>query len=293
MANTKKCVSCQSDKRKSEFYASYSKLHADGKMPYCKECLQSIVDISDINTVKDALTKIDRPFLYDLWVSTLKSGGNVFGIYIKNIQMPQYRYLTWKDSQHESSVAADDDYDELLEDMFDEQSVLEEKESFVVTKEMTRRWGKKYNREMIFGLEQFYQQMLAANRIETPQDDNYVRKLAVISVKMDQELQAGNYDQAKKLGDLFSKYMTDSKLRAMDQSDATKTGGLRTFGQIYAEVEKDGFIPPWQQFAEQKNLEQDVIDKTIMYILNYNLKLAQMTQMVTPPSDTPKVRGDD
>jgi hypothetical protein len=87
--------------------------------------------------------------------------------------------------------------------------------------------------------------------------------------------------------------MADSKFRAMDLTDATKTGGIRGFGQIYAEVEKDGFIPPWEDYAKIKGVDQDIIDKTIMYILNYTLKLNKIPQFIEPPEDTPKIKVDD
>jgi hypothetical protein len=86
--------------------------------------------------------------------------------------------------------------------------------------------------------------------------------------------------------------MADSKFRAMDQTDASKTGGLRTFSQIYAEVEKDEFIPPWEEYRKVKGLEQDIVDKTIMHILNYTLKLNKAPQLIEPPEDTPKIEED-
>jgi hypothetical protein len=159
------------------------------------------------------------------------------------------------------------------------------------TADLIKKWGK-FEPEDYFKLEDFYTKMMISNKIETPQEETYLKKLAVISLKMDKELEAGNYGQVKQLGDLFSKYMADSKFRAMDQTDASKTGGLRTFSQIYAEVEKDEFIPPWEEYRKVKGLEQDIVDKTIMHILNYTLKLNKAPQLIEPPEDTPKIEED-
>lgn len=110
---------------------------------------------------------------------------------------------------------------------------------------------------------------------------------------MDKELEEGNYDEVKKLGDLFSKYMADSKFRAMDKTDADKSGGIRRFGDIYAEVEKDGFIPPWEYYRKINGAKQDIVDKTITYILNFMLKFNKMEKLSESPIDTPKIELDE
>jgi len=158
-----------------------------------------------------------------------------------------------------------------------------------VDKDLIIQWGQWDSINDYLVLEDFCLRMKQHNRIETPQDEFYLKKLAVISLKMDKELEKGNYGAVKQLGDLFSKYMADSKFRASDLSDASKTGGLRTFSQIYMEVEKDGFIPPWEHYQKIKGLTQDIIDKTIMYILNYTLKLNKIPTLIEPPDDTPKL----
>jgi hypothetical protein len=106
-------------------------------------------------------------------------------------------------------------------------------------------------------------------------------------------LESGNYSQAKQLGDLFSKYMADSKFRAMDKTEADKTGGIRTFSAIYAEVESDSFIPPWEYYRKIRGLTQDILDKTIMHIENFTLRLNRAERMTEPPIDAPKITQED
>lgn len=280
---------CGIDKKMIHYYASSSVFHAGtGKIPYCKSCLKDmVVDENgkvNIGKFKEVLKEIDKPYLHDVIQSAyresleLKDGeGDIVGIYFKNINsLPQYRSLTWCDSV----LKADYDDEILIETSF--------KNDFAVTSEMVNRWGK-YKPEEYHNLEKFYWEMKDRNKIETPQEETYLKKLALISLKMDQELAAGNYPQARDLGNLFSKYMADSQFRAMDKTEADKTGGLRTFSQIYAEVEKDDFIPPWEYYMKIKGLKQDIVDKTIMYIANFILRLNKIEQMTEPPADTPKV----
>jgi hypothetical protein len=286
--NSRKCSKCKETKKSGDFYVSLSPLH-DGKLPFCKICTRKKLDFTKIDSVTDTLRMIDRPFIKFLWDSTFEQGyevgKDVFGLYMKNIGMKQYRELTWKDSEFTNETNTPD-VSKVSNDGIVDLDLLKP------TIEVIKKWGKNYEPEDYFKLEDFYIKMIDANKIETPQDETYLKKLAVISLKMDKELEAGRYAQVKQLGDLFSKYMADSKFRAMDQNDASKTGGLRTFSQIYAEVEKDEFIPPWEHFRKIKGLKQDIVDKTIMFILNYTLKLNKVSQFTEPPQNTPDVEEE-
>ncbi|MFA5557901.1 MAG: hypothetical protein WDA59_00370 [Methanofastidiosum sp.] len=280
------CAACGELKKQSQFYASYNPIHQTGRIPYCKSCLRKMISdengIVKLDKLKETLRLIDRPFLYDLWKISMEGKMDTFGCYIKNLQMPQYRYLGWVDSKMLPDMNNELNYD----------NIEDTDSSFEVTEEIRNRWGQ-YDSDEYQKLEQFYWDMKARNKIETPQEETYLKKLALISMKMDAELEAGNYTQAKSLGDLFSKYMADSQFRAIDKTDADKTGGLRTFGQIYAEVEKEDFIPPWERYRKIKGLRQDIVDKTIMYIANFILKLNKIETMAEPPADTPEIDKDD
>lgn len=256
----------------------------DGKSPICKPCMWNMVNYDDIETVYRALKLLDIPFIHEYWQSAIETGANILGAYIRMANtLHQFRGMTWKDSVFSE------------ESKKDKVNIEENSEiKFNVTSEMLIRWGSNYeNLEDYLRLEDFYHKMKDTNRIETPQEEEYLKKLAVISLKMDKELKADRYNQAKQLGDLFSKYMADAKFRAMDRSEADKTGGIRTFAAIFSEVEKDGHIPPWEEYRKLKGLTQDIVDKTIMHIENFTLRLNKIERMVEPPADTPKLEEDD
>lgn len=288
--NKKKCIKCTDMKNvEKDFYADLTpnSINADKRVTVCKQCLWSMTNPKDLDSVKDALKIINRPFINHLWDSTIEESKNknedsAFKWYMKNLQMRQYRHLTWEDSIFKSKVNNEDS-----------EVYIDDEDDFFVTADLIKKWGRNFQSDDYYKLEDFYNKMMISNKIESPQDETYLKKLSMISLKMDKELEEGNYAQVKQLGDLFSKYMADSKFRAMDQTDASKTGGLRTFSQIYAEVEKDGFIPPWEEYQRTKGLKQDIVDKTIMYILNYTLKLNKVSQLTSPPSDTPKIDEED
>lgn len=281
--SSKPCARCTKDRPYLQYYQTYDlKTHPDGKMAYCKTCLKEMIldDNGQINIdkVKDTLRKVDRPFIYKYWNSALQDEKDTFGVYLKNIWL-NCKTLTWADSdEYKNNINTSKD---INEDNYDAD----------ITPEMIQRWGRNHEMEDYITLEQFYQDMKFANKVETPSEINYLKKLAVISLKMDRELENGNYDEAKKLGDLYSKYMADSQFRAMDKTDADKTGGIRNFSQIYAELEKDDFIPPWEYYRKIKGITQDIVDKTIMHIENFTLKLNRVEKMTSPPKDTPKLES--
>lgn len=260
------------------------------KYPVCKTCLQKTMNPNDIQSICKILKDMNVAFIKDLWDNACeKSPDNPFGSYMRQINsLPQYKGYTWSESKMETEKPL---YGKALNSTPNDTYKYDIE--FDITPEMILRWGKKYSKEQYMILEDFYHKMKDSNKIETAQDESYLKKLAVISMKMDIELEDGNYGQAKSLGDLFSKYMADSQFRAMDKTDADKTGGLRNFGMIYAEVESEDFIPPWETYRKIKGIKQDIVDKTIMHIENFTLKLNKIESMTTPPIDTPKLESDE
>lgn len=134
-----KCVKCENLKRENQFYASSSPLH-NGKVPYCKSCIRKLIDIEKLESVKNVLRMMDKPYIEFLWNSSLDESNrtkkDLFGIYMKNIGMHQYRDLTWKDSIHDYVQTNDNNE-------FEEKS----NDHFNVTEEIIERWGEGYTTE--------------------------------------------------------------------------------------------------------------------------------------------------
>lgn len=109
------CNMCGKLKDASEFYKSTDPLCATGVTRICKMCAAKLAYSEDLKgnkkapdeqSVQLALRYLDKPFfqkLYDesiLEAANTMSGrpkNNTWTSYIKNISMPQYNTLTWKD----------------------------------------------------------------------------------------------------------------------------------------------------------------------------------------------------
>lgn len=276
----------------ANFYKSKSPMFPDGRVHVCKKCLKNMIDYNDMETIYRAFQILDIPFFYNRWKECESRSENrdIFGNYVR---MANSEINEFKGARYSDSVFCENENNSSNNNVNDDSCTDDIFCSFKVTKEMYIRWGTNYKKEEYFQLENFYNDMKSRNQIETPQDMDYLKKLSIISMKMNEELSNGSYGEAKKLGDLFSKYMADSGFRAVDKNDADKTGGIRNFSTIYMEVEKDDFIPPWEFYRKIKGIKQDVIDKTIMHIENFTCKLNKIEKMTEPPIDTPKLEEDE
>jgi len=255
--------------------------------PTCRRCIEGIyLKDADLPDLIESLRILDKPYKKDIWDKIVSEKGHrmkpisMLGEYNSNLMM-NHRDETFKDSDDYS------DENSKVESFDTDGTFLKKREK----KEAVMRWGVNWTEFELMKLEEFYHNMKRANKIETPQDEDYLKKLARLSVKIDNALDGGD-GNPKQLGDLYSKFVTDSKFRAMDMTDADKQGGIRTFSQIYAEVESPDFIPPWEKYAKFLNVGQDLIDKTIMHIENFTLRFNNAERMAMPPDNTPK-NGDD
>ena len=110
------CPYCNKEKKASEFYMSSDPLVMTGKTTMCKECAEKIARNWDGRTgefgdctkasVQEALERLDKPYFDKLWDASYfeyindnnpKKRTNIWAAYIKNIGMPQYKTLRWRD----------------------------------------------------------------------------------------------------------------------------------------------------------------------------------------------------
>ena len=110
------CPYCDTEKKKSEFYTSSDPLVMTGITVMCKDCARKIAMQWNERTqtygkvtkasLQEALERLDKPFLNNLWDSSYfecfddtkeKQRATIWDAYIKNIGLPQYRAMRWRD----------------------------------------------------------------------------------------------------------------------------------------------------------------------------------------------------
>lgn len=119
------CPYCNKIKKASDFYTSSDPLVMTGKTSMCKSCAEKIARNWNERTqtfgdctkgsVQEALERLDKPWIDNLWDSSYfeyvndqnTRQTNIWGAYIKNVGMPQYRGLRWKDGDLFTSYVED------------------------------------------------------------------------------------------------------------------------------------------------------------------------------------------
>lgn len=109
------CYMCDKHKPKDRFYLSTDPMVNSGVVPICRECAKAIALRKDKNgefheptkeSIKQALMYLNKPFIESLYSTSIQESANsnsysktsVWTAYIKNVAMPQYIGLTYKDS---------------------------------------------------------------------------------------------------------------------------------------------------------------------------------------------------
>ena len=110
------CYCCGNEKKRGEFYMSSDPFNSVGVIPYCKDCLEKIArnynertkqfgDVTKISLMA-ACERADVPYIEILWEASCKEvsdpglekrKSNVWAAYIKNVKMPQYNGMRWRD----------------------------------------------------------------------------------------------------------------------------------------------------------------------------------------------------
>ena len=111
------CPYCNTEKTEDHFYISTDPLIATGRCVMCKDCAEKIArnwdpvleEFGDCTktSIMQALERLDKPYFDTVWDASYFEVHNpgtrknqlkdIWGAYIKNISMPQYKTLRWRD----------------------------------------------------------------------------------------------------------------------------------------------------------------------------------------------------
>jgi hypothetical protein len=216
------CYCCGNKKVRSNFYTSTDPFNSVGVTPYCKDCLEKIArnynnnykEFGDVTktSLMAACERADVPYLETLWESSYnevndpslkKPKTNVWAAYIKNVKMPQYNGMRWRNSdifKNESVNIKDDTEDKIAATMTPE--VLDEYKTN--KRDLIRLIG--YDPFANYPVEQdlpvLYAQIISFIDEETKNDG--MKMNAVIQI-----VQA--FNQIQKLNDAINELLADTK----------------------------------------------------------------------------------
>ena len=215
------CYCCGNKKARSNFYTSTDPFNSVGVTPYCKECLEKIArnynnnykQFGDVTktSLMAACERMDVPYLEKIWESSYnevndpslkKPKTNIWAAYVKNIKLPNYNGLRWRDGDNfnTSMSVSDDTEDKMASTMTPE--VLDEYKTN--KRDLIRLVG--YDPFANYPVEQdlpvLYAQIISFIDEETKNDG--MKMNAVIQI-----VQA--FNQIQKLNDAINELLADTK----------------------------------------------------------------------------------
>ena len=285
---TKTCCACPQEKAKKgvgNFYVSYSKLHADGLVPICKQCIQNMCYIQekddiDIDKFKSVLRQIDRPFISLIFQSSINqyndtySGKNVpirnrlkiISYYMKNISsLRQYVSMNWEDGvKWEEKQTNPIKVFTNLETDYENQTLNNISEILVYSE----KWRGNYSKSDLAYLDNYYLGLDRDYKIITENHRDYAKKIAKASLQMDkcfEDMMSGTngaevrYKNARETFDALCK-----SAKFSESTRSLNDVGISSFSVICDRVESHNWIP------EHIPIEKDDIDKMLDALATIN-----------------------
>jgi hypothetical protein len=257
---------CKKEKSHTFFFKVDSPMFPDGMINICRDCVRDSVDIDDVEQVIGFLRQIDKPFYQDEWDKALagRDKKHPIGAYMQKLALQQYKGKTFNNSDGVDGVGKVDLSSINAPDTIETNNgkIIEYSDDLV------SKWGIGYSKLEYLQLEKFYQDTKATHEIHTPAHIDSLTQLAYLTIdrnRLRQERDWGNYTKLSKTIDDMQK---SAGFRPVDRQGIDDATGIRSFSQIFEEVEKKGFRkPPPPVFDE------DIVDAMIVSLANYYHRL--------------------
>ena len=230
-----------------------------GYHPCCKECINKMVDIDDIQTVYDILQTLDTPFIKEVWKEALSDVDSKY----------MDKYLDLINNKYKSRYMNARFKDSIYED----NSNIEKDEDGKEVKLWDNEWQGYYSQRELDYLNKYYRDLQNDFKIITTNHKDYAKRIAQASLIMndtynvmrdnpDDKDAVNAYNTAVSNFDRLSKsaQFAESQRSASDVS-------LGCFGRVFDAVEKHNFVP--KHIPEDK----DMFDKIIDQFMNINKSL--------------------
>lgn len=261
----KVCSNCGKNKLTTFFYKVDSPMYPDGMLNICRDCVREQVDVNDLEQVISFLRQIDKPFIQNYWDEACKSKNHPLGEYIRKVNsLQQVKNKDFNNSDGINGVGKVD-----LSSAKKIDSIENVKgEVIEYSDELVNKWGIGYKQEEYLKMEKFYQDMRLTHEIQTPVHVQKLMELAYLTIEMQRLRQERDIPNYTKLAKTIDDMEKSAGFRPVDRQGIDGATGIKSFSQIWEEVEKKGFRkPPPPVFDE------DIVDAMIISLANYYVRL--------------------
>jgi len=268
---------CGKPKAHAYFYKVNSPMFPDGMINICRDCVRAEVDIENMEEVITFLRQIDKPFIQSYWDEAEKSKNYTLGEYIRKVN--SLSQMKGKDFDNSDGIDGVGKID-LSSAKAPDTLVNVKGEVIEYSDELVNKWGIGYKKEEYLKMEKFYQDMRLTHEIHTPVHVNKLMELAYLqieSARLRAERDIPNYT---KLATAIEKMEQSAGFRPVDRQGIDDATGIRSFSQIFEEVEKKGFRKP-----PKLSFDEDILDGIIISLANYYHRIAGMQILSDVPDD--------
>lgn len=259
------------------FFKVDSPLFPDGRINICRDCVRKEINVDDIEAVIGFLRQIDKPYVEKIWNESVQSGSHPLGEYIRKLNsLSQLKGKTFNDSDGMKNNSMTVDIQSA--DMPDTIETLKGK--LVYSDDLVSKWGIGYKKHEYLQMEKYFINMKATHEINTEQHIDQLRQLSYLTVDRDRLRQAGDWTNYTKLSATVEAMTKSAGFRPVDRQGLDDATGIKSFSQIFAEVEKRGFRkPPAIEF------EEDIVDAMITSLANYYHRLVGKAILAEMPEE--------
>jgi hypothetical protein len=263
----KKCQGdCKKEKPFKFFFKVDSPLFPDGMINICRDCVRAEVDVEDIEDVIGFLRQIDKPFVEKIWNEAVQSGKHPLGEYIRKINsLQQLKGKNFNDSDGMQGIGKSID---LQSAKMAETIVSQKGNTIEYSDELVNKWGIGYKKHEYLQMEKFYVDMKETHEINTSIHIDQLKQLSYLSVERDRLRQAGDWNNYTKLSKTIEDMTKSAGFRPVDRQGLDDATGIKSFSQIFEEVEKRGFRKP-----PAVTFDEDIVDAMIVSLANYYNRL--------------------
>ena len=208
-------LNCLGDIRESEFYISWSKF-TDGRVPYCKNCVNKIYDYylqetgSDKTALYFTLMKLDIPFIEEIYNSIAEKKSVTISTYITTLQRRTTCQDVWSDF-----TATDV---ELNKNEVHMQTVDDKKKEL---DNLERMWGKQDCTEDYDFLEETFKRYTQGIEFSNPQQEDLYKDLCRDRLLL-RKINDNRYSGEESLDKVQNRISKTMSILKVDQFEKTK-----------------------------------------------------------------------
>lgn len=247
----KVCLKCASEKRLGEFYKSNSELNSDGKLPWCKDCVQdryntllTLYNGKSLDSFKHLLMNLDEFFSEELYNEcVMKDGTKFIGGYFKVVNRDKnYRENTSLNNTLESNESKD----------------IQLEDGNIVNESLVDKWGEGYTASEYRKLERKYKVYSEHYPNKRLQEQEILKQLAELDIMKEKCRVSGDKNGYDKISTQIRRTMED--LNVLPKQSADEEEQL-TLGNIIKMIEYEEPIPMTSPEFDDVNKIEKIMDK--------------------------------